>query len=158
MIMGLERLDRITAFMEEQAGPMRPVEFPPPRYPGPPSTIREEPEAQPPSVGGGQELREQNGSHTASSGSGGSSSNGTPPLPDGSIGPEQRGRLASSAGASTSAAAASPSGRERVNAAVAAVGKREELAQRAPSVSAVDSRRSSDASLDGQARLLPLLC
>ena len=46
MIMGLERLDRITAFTEEQSGPLSPVEFPPPRAAGASagasSTIREE--------------------------------------------------------------------------------------------------------------------
>ncbi len=140
MIMGLERLDRITAFMEEQSGPMRPVEFPPPRHPGPPSTIKEDQESD---SARGYSQDSSGGAQQQPSSSSGSRAQ------DGGLRPESsadsRERLASSAGAGTSGDGMS--GRDRVNAAIASLEIREELSQ---AVAALDSRKSHTESLDGQ--------
>lgn len=141
MIMGLERLDRITAFMEEQSGPMRPVEFPPPRHPGPPSTIREEQETAS-STADTPNRREQNGGAQPSS-------SGEAPEQDGGLRPESsaasRERLSSSLGAGTSADGMS--GRDRVNAAIASLEIREEAAHKAPTL---ERKNSQTESLDGE--------
>ncbi len=141
MIMGLERLDRIMAFTEEQSGPSGPVDFPPPRHPGRPSTVRGE---QGRASGDGQNGQKQNGGVVGSSareaaaqdrGAGAESSAAS------------RDQLASSSGAGPSGDAMS--GRDRVNAAIASVGSREHAPQQETSP---DRRKSLTASLDGEVR------
>ncbi len=139
MIMGLERLDRIMAFTEEQSGPSGPVDFPPPRHPGRPSTVRGE---QGRASGDSQNGLKQNGG-TAGSGA------REVPAQDTGAGAEssaaRRDQPASSSGAGPTGDAMS--GRERVNAAIASVESREHAPQQEVSP---DRRKSLTASLDGE--------
>ncbi|CAL8461897.1 g1428 [Coccomyxa elongata] len=145
MIMGLERLDRIMAFTEEQSGPSGPVDFPPPRHPGRPSTVRGE---QGRASGDSQSGLKQNGG-TAGSGAREAPAQDTGARAESSA--ASRDQPASSGGAGPTGDAMS--GRERVNAAIASVGSREHAPQQEASP---DRRKSLTASLDGEGRVRSL--
>jgi hypothetical protein len=157
MIMGLERLDRITAVMQEQAGPLQPVEFPPPRHPGPSSqltatAIREDPAERPRRDGAASlsgSMASASSSQSIAEAANGQARMGSPDKTRDANG-GSRERLASSAAGGPSYDSA---GRDRVSAGVAAAAAMRNMrdGQSLSGRSAtVDSAKGRPAQLDGQ--------